>query len=74
MPWNEPGGDDKDPWSKGKSSDNSDGGSKGSSKGNSKGSPVDNIEDITRKMNDKIGGLFGKRSWVKAMAQVVLLW
>ena len=49
MPWNEPGGDDKDPWSKGKSS--------GSSKGNS----GDNIEDITRKMNEKFGGLFGKK-------------
>ena len=49
MPWNEPGGDDKDPWSKGKSS--------GSSKGNS----GDNIEDITRKMNEKIGGFLGKK-------------
>ncbi len=57
MPWNEPGGDDKDPWSKGKSSDSSNNGSKGSSKG----SPADNIEDITRKMNDKLGGLFGKK-------------
>ena len=49
MPWNEPGGDDKDPWSKGKSS------------GSSKGSASDNIEDITRKMNEKFGGLFGKK-------------
>ena len=49
MPWNEPGGDDKDPWSKGKSS------------GSSKGNAGDNIEDITRKMNEKIGGLFGKK-------------
>lgn len=49
MPWNEPGGDDKDPWSKGKSS------------GNSKGNAGDNIEDITRKMNEKIGGIFGKK-------------
>ena len=49
MPWNEPGGDDKDPWSKGKSS------------GSSKGNAGDNIEDITRKMNDKIGGFLGKR-------------
>ena len=57
MPWNEPGGGDKDPWSKGKSGDSSDKGSKGSSKG----SPTDNIEDITRKMNDKLGGLFGKK-------------
>ncbi len=49
MPWNEPGGDDKDPWSKGKSS------------GSSKGNAGDNIEDITRKMNEKIGGIFGKK-------------
>lgn len=49
MPWNEPGGDDKDPWSKGKSS------------GNSKGNAGDNIEDITRKMNEKIGGFLGKK-------------
>ena len=49
MPWNEPGGDDKDPWSKGKSS------------GSSKGNAGDNIEDITRKMNEKFGGLFGKK-------------
>jgi len=49
MPWNEPGGDDKDPWSKGKSS------------GSSKGNASDNIEDITRKMNDKIGGIFGNK-------------
>ena len=62
MPWNEPGGGDKDPWSKGKSSDSSDKGSKGSSKG----SPADNIEDITRKMNDKLGGLFGKKKLGKA--------
>ncbi len=57
MPWNEPGGDDKDPWSKGKSGDSSNRGSKGSSKG----SPVDNIEDITRKMNEKLGGILGKK-------------
>lgn len=50
MPWNEPGGGDKDPWSKGKSS------------GSSKGNAGDNIEDITRKMNEKIGGLFGKKN------------
>lgn len=49
MPWNEPGGSDKDPWSKGKTG--------GSSK---KGNATDNIEDITRKVNEKIGGLFGK--------------
>lgn len=46
MPWNEPGGGkDKDPWSK----------------SSSKGKSSDNIEDITRKMNDKLGGLFGKK-------------
>jgi len=50
MPWNEPGGDDNDPWSKGKSS------------GSSKGNAGDNIEDITRKMNEKIGGIFGKKN------------
>ncbi len=50
MPWNEPGGSDKDPWGKGKSN--------GSSKGNS----ADNIEDITRKMNEKLGGILGKKS------------
>ena len=50
MPWNEPGGGDKDPWGKKKSG------------GSSKGSGVDNIEDITRKMNEKLGGFFGKKS------------
>ena len=56
MPWNEPGGDDKDPWSKGKSNDKpSDKPSGSSNKGG------DNIEDITRKMNEKIGGFFGKK-------------
>ena len=54
MPWNEPGGGDKDPWSKGKSG------------GGSKGSATDNIEDITRKMNDKLGGLFGKNKLGKS--------
>ena len=48
MPWNEPGGSDKDPWSKGKTG------------GDSKGKATDNIEEITRKVNDKLGGLFGK--------------
>ncbi len=57
MPWNEPGGDGKDPWSKGQSGDKSN----GSSSGNSQGNPVDNIEDIKRKVNDKFGGLFGKK-------------
>jgi len=50
MPWNEPGGSDKDPWGKKKSG------------GSSKGSGVDNIEDLTRKINDKLGSLLGKES------------
>lgn len=50
MPWNEPGGSDKDPWGKGKSG------------GGSKGNHADNIEDITRKMNEKLGGILGKKS------------
>ena len=49
MPWNEPGGDDNDPWSKGKS-------------GKSSKSGGADIEDITRKMNEKLGGLFGNKS------------
>jgi membrane protease subunit HflK len=45
MPWNEPGGgSDKDPWSK----------------GSSKGGKANNIEDISKKMNEKLGGIFGK--------------
>jgi membrane protease subunit HflK len=48
MPWNEPGGNDKDPWGK----------KSGSS---SKGSGNADIEDITRKMNEKLGGLFGNK-------------
>ena len=48
MPWNEPGGNDKDPWGK-------------KSSGSSKGSGGADIEDITRKMNDKLGGLFGNK-------------
>jgi membrane protease subunit HflK len=48
MPWNEPGGsDDKDPWSRGS---------------NSTGGTPNNIEDITKKMNEKLGGLFGNKS------------
>ena len=49
MPWNEPGGNDKDPWGKKSSS-------------SSKGSGDIDIEDITRKMNEKLGGLFGKNN------------
>ena len=50
MPWNEPGGSDKDPWGKGKSNNGT----------KSKGTA--DIEDITRKMNEKLGGLFGNKS------------
>lgn len=50
MPWNEPGGSDKDPWGKGKSSSSS------------KGKGTADIEDITRKMNEKLGGFFGNKS------------
>ena len=52
MPWNEPGGNDNDPWGK----------KKGKSGGSSKGKGTADIEDITRKMNEKLGGLFGKKS------------
>ncbi|MCF6189853.1 MAG: FtsH protease activity modulator HflK [Cocleimonas sp.] len=50
MPWNEPGGSDKNPW-----------GNKDKSSGNSKGKGTADIEDITRKMNEKLGGLFGNK-------------
>ena len=52
MPWNEPGGNnnDKDPWG-GRSSSN-----KGS-KGNSSG--TDNVEELTRKLNEKVTSIFG---------------
>lgn len=50
MPWNEPGGSDKDPWGKG-NKDKPSGGSKGTA----------DIEDITRKMNEKLGGIFGNK-------------
>jgi len=49
MPWNEPGGSDKDPWGK-----KSESGSK------KEGGGAD-IEDITRKINEKLGGLFGDK-------------
>jgi membrane protease subunit HflK len=54
MPWNEPGGNnkDKDPWSG--RSDN-----KGS-KGNSSG--TDNIDELTRKLNEKVSSIFGGKS------------
>ena len=53
MPWNEPGGNnnDKDPWG---------GSSKKGSKGNS--SANDNVEELTRKLNDKVSSIFGKKS------------
>ncbi len=52
MPWNEPGGSDKDPWGNKER--------KGKSSGSSKGTA--DIEDITRKMNEKLGGIFSKKS------------
>ena len=56
MPWNEPGGSDKNPWgNKGNK------GNKGKSSGSSKGKGTADIEDITRKMNEKLGGLFGNK-------------
>ena len=51
MPWNEPGGNDNDPW-----------GNKGKSTSGSKNKGTADIEDITRKMNEKLGGLFGNKS------------
>ena len=50
MPWNEPGGSDKNPW-----------GNNGKSNGSSKGKGTADIEDITRKMNEKFGGIFGNK-------------
>ena len=57
MPWNEPGSSkDKDPWSKNSSGD------KSSNSGNSSNNNSNNnIEDITKKMNEKLGGLFGNK-------------
>ncbi len=54
MPWNEPGGNnkDKDPWS-GRSNDK---GSKESSSG------TDNIDELTRKLNEKVTSIFGGKS------------
>jgi modulator of FtsH protease HflK len=43
MPWNEPGGNDRDPWS-GKNRDN-------------QGPP--DLDEVFRKLSDKIGGIFG---------------
>ncbi len=53
MPWNEPGGNnnDKDPWG---------GRSRKGSKGNA--SSNDNIEELARKLNDKVSHIFGKNS------------
>ncbi|RTZ63364.1 MAG: FtsH protease activity modulator HflK [Aquificaceae bacterium] len=52
MPWNEPGGNnnDKDPWG---------GSSKKGSKGNSS---ANDVEELTRKLNDKVSSIFGKKS------------
>ncbi len=55
MPWNEPGGSkDKDPWSKNSSGDKS-------SNSNSNSNNTNNIEDITKKMNEKLSGIFGNK-------------
>ncbi len=53
MPWNEPGGNnnDKDPWG---------GSSKKGPKGNA--SSNDNIEELARKLNDKVSHIFGNKS------------
>ncbi len=53
MPWNEPGGNnnDKDPWG---------GRSKKGPKGNA--SSNDNIEELARKLNDKVSHIFGNKS------------
>jgi membrane protease subunit HflK len=53
MPWNEPGGNnnEKDPWS---------GRSNKGSKGNSSG--TDNIDELTRKLNEKVSSIFGGKS------------
>ncbi len=53
MPWNEPGGNNngKDPWS---------GRSNQGSKGNSSG--TDNVEELTRKLNEKVSSIFGGKS------------
>lgn len=57
MPWNEPGGSkDKDPWSK-----NSSGKSSNSNSNSNNSSNNNNIEDITKKMNEKLGGIFGNK-------------
>ena len=54
MPWNEPGSNnkDKDPWS-GRSNEK---GSKESSSG------TDNIDELTRKLNEKVTSIFGRKS------------
>ncbi len=54
MPWNEPGSNnkDKDPWS-GRSNEK---GSKESSSG------TDNIDELTRKLNEKVTSIFGGKS------------
>jgi membrane protease subunit HflK len=45
MPWNEPGGNDRDPWS-GKNRDN-------------QGPP--DLDEVFRKLSDKMGGIFGRK-------------
>ena len=45
MAWNEPGGNNKDPWN---------------GKGNDQGPP--DLDEVVKKLQDKMGGLFGGRS------------
>ncbi len=53
MPWNEPGGNnnDKDPWSRRPNT---------GSKRNPSG--TDNVEELTRKLNEKVSNIFGGKS------------
>jgi membrane protease subunit HflK len=46
MPWNEPGGGNRDPWS-------------GGNRGGDQGPP--DLDEVLRKVSDKFGGLFGGR-------------
>ena len=51
MPWNEPGGNNNDPWGKRPNR---------GSKRNPSG--TDNVEELTRKLNEKVSGIFGGKS------------
>ena len=53
MPWNEPGNNnDKDPW----------GGSSKRDDKSKKPSNTDNVEELTRKINEKVSNIFGGKS------------